>query len=93
MRQCVRINVHGLVQGVGYREYVKKHAEKLGIEGTIKNGEDGGVEIFVCGLPDKLDEFIDYVYKGPTKASITEVAIEAIALRDFRGVFRVIGLE
>lgn len=93
MRQCVKITVQGTVQGVGYREYVKKYAEKFSIEGTVKNSEDGSVELFAAGTAEKLDAFIDYVYRGSARASITEVMIEAIPLRDFRGVFRVIGVE
>ncbi len=37
--------VHGFVQGVGYRAYVKGLAEKLGIGGIVMNQEDGSVLI------------------------------------------------
>lgn len=94
MKKCIRITVYGKVQGVGYREFVKKHATDEQVEGSIKNAEDGSVVILAAGAPDSLDNLIDYIYQGSEDASVEEVAIEiATGARDFRGVFRVIGYE
>lgn len=91
-KKCIRITVYGKVQGVGYREFVKKHATAENIEGFIQNVEDGSVLIVAAGLPDNLDNLVDHVYQGSPKSSIEEVAIEiATNTKDFRGVFRVIG--
>ena len=94
MKRCIRITVYGTVQGVGYREYVQKHASKFNVEGTIQNAEDGSVLIYAAGEADSIDDLIDYVYQGSKQSSVDEVAIEiATNKRDFRGVFRVIGVD
>ena len=49
MRRCVKITIKGTVQGVGYRHFIQKHAEKLSLEGSIQNEEDGTVLACVCG--------------------------------------------
>ncbi len=91
-KQCLKITVSGTVHGVGYREYVKKQAEKLAIEGTAQNLEGGVVIIFACSSTETLDSFIDLLYDGPAEANVANVVAEPmINEKDFRGVFRVIG--
>ena len=41
----VRIIVHGIVQGVGYRSFVRRVARIHGITGSVRNVSDGSVEI------------------------------------------------
>ncbi len=90
--QCLKITVSGNVNGVGYRAYVKKQAERLKVEGTAQNIEGGDVIIFACSSSEVLDEFIDVLYEGPKEASIANVVAEPlVAQKDFRGVFRIIG--
>ncbi len=92
MKRWIKITVFGAVQGVGYCDYVKKHAESFGIEGTVQDEERGSVLIYAVGANEALDNFIDYVYQGPENSLVEEVAIEiATPGRDYRGVFRVIG--
>ncbi len=94
MKQCLKITVFGKVQNAGYREFAKKSADELEIEGTAQNMEDGTVVIFACGDSSSLDQFIDELYKGPKKAEIKNIEAEPfIKEKDFRGVFRVIGFE
>ncbi|MCK4651175.1 acylphosphatase [Candidatus Babeliales bacterium] len=92
MKRCVRIKVLGKVQGVFYRRFVQKNAEKIDIEGTIQNESDGGILVYACGLKEKLDDFIDILYKGSTQSKVSEVIVEPMSeKRDFRKVFRIIG--
>lgn len=94
MKRCVKITVYGTVQGVGYREFVQKYAQKYKVEGAARNVDDGSVLIYAAGTGEALDNLLDYVYQGSPKSVIEEVAIEiALDKRNFRGVFRVIGYE
>jgi acylphosphatase len=94
MKQCLKIKVFGQVQGTGYREFAKKAAHKLEIEGTAQNIEDGSVVIYACGDSNNLDSFLDELYKGPKNAHIKNIEAEPfLSEKDFRGVFRVIGFE
>lgn len=49
--------VHGFVQGVGYRYFVKRIADKHGLSGFVRNMRDGSVEIFVEGAQDTVSIF------------------------------------
>jgi acylphosphatase len=93
MKRCIKINVHGKVQGVSYREFVQKKAFKLNIEGTIQNLEDKkSVLILACGLSVNLEKFIDYLYEGSPKSDVEDVQEEPLFHeKNFRGVFRIIG--
>ena len=94
MKQNVRIQITGSIQGVGYREYVQKYATKLEIEGTIQNLSDQSIIIFASGQADDLDTFIDHLYKGSTKSKVSEVLVEPLLNgKTFRGVFRILGAE
>lgn len=49
--------IHGTVQGVGYRHFVSRAAVSNGIEGIVRNVNDGSVEILAEGNPDNLKAF------------------------------------
>ncbi len=49
--------VHGVVQGVGYRAFVKGAAEALGIRGFARNSDNGSVEIVADGSVDAIGRF------------------------------------
>lgn len=93
MKQCLKIKVTGNVQDAAYREFIKKHAQKYEIEGTIQNLEDKkSVVIHACGASDKLDHLIDFVYKGTPHAKVDHVEVEPLVKeKNFRSVFRIIG--
>lgn len=92
MNRYIKVIVSGKVQGVGYRHFIKKHAEKLSVEGCIQNNDDGSVLIYAFATPEILDDFIDFVYEGSAKSEVKNVDVEPMQThRDFRGVFRVIG--
>lgn len=49
--------MHGFVQGVGYRAYVKGIADRLGVVGTVKNQDDGSVLIEASAGAKEMNEF------------------------------------
>ncbi len=52
------IIVWGRVQGVGFRVTARHYALQLDLKGTVRNLEDGNVEILAQGSRKKLEEFI-----------------------------------
>ena len=58
----IYIIVHGIVQGVGYRAYVKEQAERQSIRGYVRNMDDGSVEVFAIGNEEPLAKFIDALH-------------------------------
>jgi len=71
-RARAHIIVRGKVQGVFFRHYTKKEADKIGITGWVKN-TDNAVEITAEGDKTKLREFIIRCQKGSPLAKVEKV--------------------
>ncbi len=85
--ETTKIIVAGTVQGVGFRPYVFRRAEKLRLKGSVKN-RTGQVEIFLQGRSSSINQFIDKLLDDcPPLAKPNIVSIEAIdctAFQDFQ---------
>ena len=82
--QACSIQVHGLVQGVGFRPTVWSLAQRYNIRGRVSNNGKG-VQILVAGDEGKIEQFIaDLTQHPPPLAQITEVLSNPIALSDVR---------
>lgn len=68
--------ISGYVQKVGYRQFVKKTAIKLGLIGWVKNLPDRKVEVLATGSRKKLEELIVLCKKGPFLAEVKEIETE-----------------
>ena len=66
--------VTGLVQGVGYRYYVLRHASRLGLKGYVRNLRDGSVQVVAQGDDASLAALEDLLARGPALARVTGVA-------------------
>ncbi len=64
--KTVRLKVYGIVQGVGMRPVVARHATACGITGTVAN-LGPYVEIFAQGDEDKVDRFASLIEEEPPK--------------------------
>lgn len=53
--------VHGIVQGVGYRSYVRSVALKHGVKGFVRNSEDGSVHVLAEADRETLDRFVEEI--------------------------------
>jgi acylphosphatase len=68
-----RYLVSGMVQGVGFRRFVARHAEQLGLVGLVRNRPDGLVEVQAAGPLDRLAALEELLWKGPRSSSVTNV--------------------
>ena len=69
----VRIVVQGRVQGVGFRFFVARKAEELGVKGCVWNRRDGAVEIAAAADEDRLALFEAALRAGPGFVSTVSV--------------------
>ena len=69
------ILVFGQVQGIGYRNFVKHHARKLGLIGWVRNLPEGTVEAEIAGSDDAIEQLIRLCRKGPFLADVTHVDV------------------
>ncbi len=74
-----RYFVSGMVQGVGFRYFAQDAAEKLRIQGFVRNLRDGRVEVFAMGAPQQHAEFRALLERGPRFSSISGVQEETAA--------------
>lgn len=74
--KVAHILIHGYVQGVGYRKFVRHNAEKLGLVGWVRNLPEGTVEAEVAGDENKIEKLIAACRKGPMLSEITAVDVE-----------------
>lgn len=71
---ALRLEIRGLVQGVGYRAALLEQARRLGLRGWVRNRHDGSVEALACGAPDALQRLLDWSRHGPPGARVDGVA-------------------
>lgn len=73
--RSVRIRVTGLVQGVGFRSFVRREASRLGLAGWIKNEPDGSVAAYVVGEEEKILALLDKIRVGPPASEVEGVEV------------------
>jgi acylphosphatase len=75
MIRTVKIRVSGRVQGVYFRRFTKNKAQYLGVKGSVRNLEDGRVEIIAQAEADILEPFIQWCHKGSITARVDNVEL------------------
>ena len=76
-KQTRRYFVSGTVQGVGFRFFAQREAEKLRVGGYARNLLDGRVEVLAIGTPAQLDGLKRALERGPRFSSVSGVREEA----------------
>jgi acylphosphatase len=84
MLQTIRLVVEGKVQGVFYRQSTREKATELGITGTVRNREDGHVEIIATGTPEQLEQFTRWCNQGPPRAVVNRIQSSPLPLQAFK---------
>ena len=68
-----RFVISGRVQGVGFRYFVLRRAETLGVTGWVRNLPAGEVEVLASGSPEQLASLEEHLWKGPRFSNVTNV--------------------
>ncbi|MDM7883125.1 acylphosphatase [Staphylococcus borealis] len=76
------LQVFGTVQGVGFRYFTQRLANKYHVKGTVQNVDDY-VEIYAIGNDDNIGQFINAVINGASPAShVTHYELEETNLSE-----------
>jgi acylphosphatase len=67
--------VHGLVQGVWFRESCRRQASALGLSGWVRNRADGTVEAHFEGAEQTVAQAVAWCRHGPPAAEVTRVDV------------------
>jgi acylphosphatase len=71
----IRVVVHGLVQGVWFRESCRRIADEHGVAGWVRNRADGTVEAVFEGAPHPVSLLVSWCRIGPSRAEVTGVDV------------------
>ena len=75
MYSRARVTFYGRVQGVFFRANTERKAIEIGINGWIRNVDDGTVEAVFEGAKDKIKEIISWCKKHQPHARVVNVNI------------------
>jgi len=89
VRQRLTATVHGVVQGVCFRQTAQREAARLGLVGTVRNLPDGTVRVVAEGDAQALEDFLRWLHRGPERAVVERVDVEWQELRNGLSGFRV----
>jgi acylphosphatase len=70
-----RVIVHGRVQGVFFRDTVRRMAQARGVGGWVSNNPDGTVEAVFEGAPEAVDSMARFCELGPRGAAVERVDV------------------
>ena len=69
----VHLVIRGDVQGVGYRWFILREAQALGLAGEVRNRPDGAVEVDAEGGRGNLERLVEAARRGPSAADVEAV--------------------
>jgi acylphosphatase len=73
MAEVVHLIVSGRVQGVGFREFTRRTALRLGIAGWVRNRPGGEVEVLARIPAGRKAAFLGELRRGPSLSEVTGV--------------------
>jgi len=81
----LRLSIHGRVQGVWFRDSVRRTALAHDVSGWAENLPDGSVEVVLEGEPSAVRAVADYCRQGPEHARVDQVDERAEPAQGLRG--------
>ncbi len=70
---AVSVRIHGRVQAVGFRAWTVAEAERLGLDGWVRNRRDGSVEAVFAGPRACVERMVELCRRGPPLARVERV--------------------
>jgi acylphosphatase len=67
------LRIEGRVQGVGFRDWILREAERLGLQGWVRNRRDGSVEALVAGQEAAVQSLLTACRRGPALARVDRI--------------------
>lgn len=85
MKKHVKVNIFGKVQGVWFRASTRDQAHSLGLNGFVRNEDDGSVYAEFEGPAAAVDAMLQWRLEGPAHARVDRVVVEEGDVADFSG--------
>ena len=91
MMKEIECLISGRVQGVMFRDFVRRQARRVRLTGTVENLSDGSVRVLAQCDEAKLREFIERLKRGSILARVESVEVSWREVSDQLDGFRIIG--
>lgn len=75
---AIRLTIAGIVQGIGYRDWMVREAQSRGLAGYVVNRRNGTVEALIDGDEDDMTAMIEACRRGPRLAKVSAVSQEEV---------------
>jgi acylphosphatase len=75
-RVRAHVTIDGRVQGVNFRASTRERARSAGVEGWVRNLDDGRVEAVFEGPRTEVKRMVSWCYSGPRPARVERVDVE-----------------
>ncbi|MDD0842503.1 acylphosphatase [Pseudomonas sp. Gutcm_11s] len=85
MQICLHGFVSGKVQGVSFRQHTLEEAERLDLNGWVRNLADGRVEVLVEGAEAAVRELEAWLESGPERARVDALELEQQPVQGITG--------
>jgi acylphosphatase len=72
-----RVLISGQVQGVYFRAACQRMAWQRGVNGWVRNLDDGRVEAVFEGAPGDVQHLVDWSRHGPRLAVVSDITVQA----------------
>ena len=80
-----RVVVHGRVQGVFFRDTLRRVATDAGVSGWAANRDDGAVEAVLEGPAESVERVLEFCRQGPERAVVERVDVSETDVQRLEG--------
>ena len=87
--RALQVRVTGIVQGVGFRDWTRREASRLGLRGWVRNEADGSVAALLVGSDAAIASMLARLHEGPSHSRVDHVASEPAAITERPVDFRI----
>lgn len=71
----MHVIIEGLVQGVAFREYTRRQAVSLGVNGWVRNLANGAVEATIQAPAAEVEAMIEWLHRGSPHSRVDRVQV------------------
>jgi acylphosphatase len=79
------LTISGRVQGVFFRDSLRREAQSRGVAGWARNTRDGTVEAVLEGSAEDVERVIEWCHRGPSGAEVSDVEVSEREPEGLRG--------
>lgn len=76
--KTVHVIIEGRVQGVFFRDFTQKEAQRREIKGWVRNLPNGSVDAVLAGKDSVIDDMIDWLNEGSPLSLVSSVTVDEI---------------